>query len=115
MPITTPLQGASLKQIWNRDARSINATGDGDKYAPFTLGTRGLTNDSNSTPLAMATAQFVRVTTGNIPNVNGTTAIGVTNGVTAAAGAGNNWYNLSGQTPIAGDYMFLAAALPATT
>ena len=114
MPITTPLTGASVKQIWNRDARSINATGDGDKYAPFTLGTRGLTNDSNSTPLAMTTAQFVRVSA-TIPNANGTTAVGVTNGVTASAGTGNNWYNLSGATPIQGDYMFLTSALPATT
>jgi hypothetical protein len=103
--ITDPIIGASLLQVWKPDARATNTTGDGDKYAPFALGQRGLTND-----LTKGLAQFVRVTTGNIPNANGTTPIGVTNGVTAAAATGNNWYNLSGLTPVAGDYMFLAAA-----
>jgi len=103
--LTTPMAGATLQQVWKPDARAINTTGDGDRFAPFALGTRALTND-----LSKGLAIFVRVTTGNIPNVNGTTAIGVTAGVTAAAGAGNNWYNLSGFTPVAGDYMFLASA-----
>jgi hypothetical protein len=105
--IVTPIIGATLAQVWAKDARAINATGDGDKYAPFALGTRAQTSEA-----ANGLAQFVRVTTGNIPNANGTTPIGVTAGVTAAAATGNNWYNLSGATPAAGDYMFLAAATP---
>jgi len=111
MPITTPLIGAGVKQVWKPDARATNTTGDGDKYAPFALATRGLTNDSNSTPLSMTVTQFCRVSA-TIPNANGTTACGITNGVTAAAATGNNWYNLSGQTPVQGDYMFLTAAVP---
>jgi len=103
--LTTPMAGAGLSQLWKPDARAINTTGDGDKYAPFTLGTRAVTAD-----LAKGLAQFVRVGSGQIPNANGTTPIGVTNGVTVAAGTGNNWYNLTGLTPVAGDYLFLAAA-----
>lgn len=111
--IITALQGAGLN-LWKQDPRAINSTGDGDKYAPFTLGTRVETDAS-----LKGLGQFVRVTTGNIPNVNGTTPIGVsTAGVTAATGAGNVWYNLNGTTspvPVAGDYLFVFAVPGPTT
>ena len=104
--IVTDLQGATTLQVWKPDPRAINTTGDGDKYAPFALMTKVQTDN-----LTLGAGQFVRVSSGNIPNINGTTPIGVVNGVTAAAvataGAENRWYNKSGQTPAAGDYMFL--------
>ena len=111
--ITTALAGAGTN-LWRQDPRAINATGDGDKYAPFALGTRVDTDIS-----LKGLGQFVRVTTGNIPNVNGTTPIGVTTaGVTGATGAGNAWYNLNGTTspvPVAGDYLFVFAVPGPTT
>ena len=101
MAIVTGLIGATTSQVWS-PLGTAGATSDAT--APFVLATRGLTDNAS-----YGLAQFCRVTTGNIPNVNGTTPIGITAGVTAAAGAGNNWYNVSGRTPIAGDYMFLVA------
>jgi hypothetical protein len=111
--ITTALAGAG-KNLWKMDPRATNSTGDGDKYAPFALGTRVDTDAS-----LKGQGQFVRVTAGNIPNVDGTTAIGVTAaGVTAATGTGNAWYNLNGTTspvPAAGDYLFVFAVPGPTT
>ena len=111
--IITPLIGAGLN-LWKVDPRAINTTGDGDKYAPFALGTNVDTDAS-----LKGQGQFVRVTSGNIPNVNGTTPIGVTAaGVTAATGAGNAWYNLNGTTspvPAAGDYLFVFSVPGPTT
>jgi hypothetical protein len=101
--INSPLIGASLTNVW-KPLSTVGATSD--KTAPFALGTRALSGD-----LVYGDAQFVRVSAGNIPNINGTTPIGVTNGVTAAAATGNNWYNKTGSTvaPVEGDYMFLVA------
>lgn len=104
MAIVTGLVGADTKQVWSPVNGVTNPVAAADALAPFALGTRGLTDNTS-----YGLAQFCRVTTGNIPNVNGTTPIGITAGVTAAAGTGNNWYNVSGRTPIAGDYMFLVS------
>lgn len=102
--IVTPIAGASLTQVWSPVIGKTVSSTEADAVAPFPLATRGLTND-----LTKGLAQFCRVTTGNVPNVNGTTPIGITSGLTAAAATGNNWYNVSGKTPVVGDYMFLAA------
>jgi hypothetical protein len=104
--ISDPIAGASLTQIWQPTVGKVAGSTDADATAPFPLATRGLTEDT-----AKGVAIFARVTTGNVPNADGTTAIGVTNGLTAVTGAGNAWYNLTGKTPAVGDYLFLAAAL----
>jgi hypothetical protein len=104
MAIVTPLVGATTNQIWKPVNGVTNPVTVADATAPFALATRGQTDNTS-----YGVAQFCRVVTAQIPNANGTTPIGITAGVTAAAGTGNNWYNVSGQTPIAGDYMFLVA------
>jgi len=109
MAIVTGLIGANTNQIWKPVGGVTNPVTLADATAPFALSTRGLTDNAT-----YGVAQFCRVTTGNIPNVNGTTPIGITAGVTAAAATGNNWYNVSGQTPIAGDYMFLVTTSATT-
>lgn len=94
--VTTPLIGASLTQVWKP---LLAAGAASDPTAPFALGT----TVQSLAPKNLA--QFARCA-GNIA-IGATT--GITNGVTATAGAGNTWTNETGVALVTGDYAFFTA------
>lgn len=98
MPITTPLIGASLTQVWS-PPQGVEPGEDGDATAPFALGTMVLAAPG-------MIAQFARC--GADVAVDGTVAI--TDGVT---GAGSDYTNETGQALLEGDYAFFTAPLAA--
>ena len=102
MPMTSPLIGAISSQVW----KPLGTPGvASDPTAPFQLGT--IVNAVAPRDIA----QFCRVGAAGV--ASGATA-GITNGVTVAAGAGNTWTNDTGVALVAGDYVFLSAALVTT-
>lgn len=96
--VTTPLVGASLTQVW-KPTGTVGATSDAT--APFALGTI-------VTAIAPKDiAQFARAG----GSVAAGATVGITNGVTTTAGAGNTWTNETGKDLITGDYAFFTAAI----
>ena len=98
--ITTPLIGPSLTQVW-KPPTGVTPGAAGDKYAPFALNTRVVTND-----LTLDLARFARA--GGTIAADATVGI-TTGGVTTTAAANNTYTNKTGVELVAGDYAFLMA------
>ena len=103
MPISSPLIGASLLQVWKPPV-GVTPGAAGDATAPFALGTVvDVVRGANARDKAV----FCRVGATGI--AIGATA-GITNGVTVAAAAGNTLTNDTGVALVTGDYAFLTVA-----
>jgi hypothetical protein len=100
--ISQGLIGATSKNVW-KPSGTVGASSDKD--APFALGT--VATAANSATDNRDLAQFCRVAAGTIA---AGVAAGITNGVTVAAAAGNNWINDTGVTLQIGDYVWLVGS-----
>jgi hypothetical protein len=104
--ISQGLIGATSKTVFKPALDGVNAAGSFyDKFAPFGLGT--VATAANGSVDDRDLAQFCRVAAGTIASG---VAAGITNGVTVAAAAGNNWTNDTGVTLAVGDYVWLVGA-----